>query len=137
VSTDRNCSRDTVMEVQSTVLRCLDRETYRNLHQLTSIKLSNNIKDDLCQIFGRTFGKCLKLTWLEPDCFSTREASFLRETFAKIYIESLDVAQEISDNDYLSFSLSDCARQVLSGGTDTCYISRVNIIIVLIVLLIL
>merc|ERR1711862_768346 len=41
VSTDRNCSRDTVMEVQNTVLHCLDRETYRNLHQLASIKLSN------------------------------------------------------------------------------------------------
>jgi len=125
VRTDKNCSEDIRGKVQDEVMECLDRETIRNLESLRNFKIRSINKSSYCAVFESTFGVCLRLPWTGRDCFSPREANFLRKTFVKIYRDSLEVAEEISSG-YLDFSLSDCVN---SSGVDWSQGSMVTLVV--------
>merc|ERR1712105_100331 len=105
-----NCSLATMRRVEAGVMDCLDSETLNHIQALIRIPSGSNFNEEFCRVFNSTFGNCLRLPWTEPDCFSPREAEFLRENFHRRYTESLQWAEEISAGYRTLHPLSDCIR---------------------------
>jgi len=103
VYTDGNCSKAEIGQVQKSLESCMDKQTVEFQTQVAGIKTAISLKEKVCKIMNKTYGRCFRLIY--PSCFSTRDTSYLDSQTVELFREGLQVSQEPG---LLDFSMADC-----------------------------
>jgi len=103
VYTDGNCSKEEIGQVQKSLESCMDKQTVEFQTQVAGIKTAISLKEKVCKIMNKTYGRCFRLIY--PSCFSTRDTSYLDSQTVELFREGLQVSQEPG---LLDFSMADC-----------------------------
>jgi len=103
VYTDGNCIKAEIGQVQKSLESCMDKQTVEFQTQVAGIKTAISLKEKVCKIMNKTYGRCFRLIY--PSCFSTRDTSYLDSQTVELFREGLQVSQEPG---LLDFSMADC-----------------------------
>jgi len=103
VNTDGNCSKAEIGQVQNSLESCMDKQTVEFQTQVAGIKSVISLKEKVCKIMNKTYGRCFRLIY--PSCFSSRDSSYLDSQTVELFREGLEVSQEPG---LLDFSMADC-----------------------------
>lgn len=103
VYTDGNCTKTEIGQVQKSLESCMDKQTIEFQTQVAGIKSAISLKEKVCKIMNKTYGRCFRLIY--PSCFSTRDSTYLDSQTVELFREGLEVSQEPG---LLDFSMADC-----------------------------
>ena len=107
VTTDNNCTKAEVKEVNKKIIQCVTVEMENAKAEIRNFSRRGSIQATICSIMDKTLGKCIRKP-LSP-CFSEREKSYLKCEMADQFKILFGAIDDLFDSSKHHISISSCS----------------------------
>merc|ERR1712215_15456 len=107
VTTDNNCTKAEVKEVNNEINQCWIVEMKKAKAEIRNFSHRGSIQAMICSIMDKTLGKCFRKPY--SPCFSEREKSYLKSELADIFKDLFEAIEDLLPSSKHGVSISSCS----------------------------